>query len=303
MRTKCKVFTAAVLVAILALAAGCGGGSKGGRAGKVVIGSKEFTESIVLGEMVAQLIEENTDIQVERKLNLGGTKVNFDGIRNGDLDMYVEYDGTAYAAHLGHTEPITDRAGFFDHVNKELQEKFGLTFTAPLGFNNTYTLAMPRKLAEQYGIETFSDLVPHSRNFAFVGTTEFMARSDGYEPLVEAYGFTFKSAIQMKPGLRWAAIEDGSVQVIDAFATDGNLKAFDMKILEDDKDFFPPYNAAVLVRMDTLEANPGLKELLDSLGGRLSDEKMQELNYRVAMLEEDPADVARDFLKSEGLIP
>jgi osmoprotectant transport system substrate-binding protein len=288
------------LVTVLAVLAGCGKGSK---AGQVTVGSKDFTESILLGEIVAQLIEGNSDIKVTRKLNLGGTKVNFDGVKGGDLDMYVDYDGTAYGIHLGHTEPITDPDKIFDQVKKETEEKFKLTWSQPFGFNNTYALAMPRKLAEQYNIKTYADLAAHSDKFVFGTTNEFMGRkADGYDPMVEKYGFKFKDVKTMTAGLRYPAIEQNEIQVMDAYATDGKLKEFDMVILEDDKKFFPPYNGAVLVRMDTLEKNPGLLDVLNKLGGAMTDEIMQDLNYRVDVKEEAVEAVAKDFLTTKGLV-
>jgi osmoprotectant transport system substrate-binding protein len=289
------------MVAVLALVAGCGKG--GAQSGKVTIGSKDFSESILLGEIVAQLIEGNSDMKVERKLNLGGTTVNFDGVKNGDLDMYVEYDGTAYGVHLAHTEPITDPSKVYGQVKAEFEEKFKLTWSQPFGFNNTYALAMPQALAEQYNIKTYSDLAKHSGEFVFGTTNEFMGRqADGYDPLVATYGYNFKNVKKMTAGLRYPAIGQNEIQVMDAYATDGKLKEFDMVILEDDKKFFPPYNAAVLVRMDTLERNPGLLDVLNKLGGVMSDEVMQELNYRVDVKTETVEAVAKDFLTSKGLI-
>ncbi|MDF2626753.1 MAG: glycine betaine/carnitine/choline transporter substrate-binding protein [Symbiobacteriaceae bacterium] len=300
MRSRRLAMIMVALVMVMAVLAGCGKGSK---AGAVTIGSKDFTESILLGELVAQLIEGNSSMKVTRKLNLGGTKVNFDGLKSGDLDMYVDYDGTAYGIHLGHTEPITNPDAIFDQVKRETEEKFKLTWSAPFGFNNTYALAMPRALAEQYGIKTYSDLAAHSGKFVFGTTNEFMGRAaDGYDPMVAKYGFKFKDVKTMTAGLRYPAIEQNEIQVMDAYATDGKLKEFDMVILEDDKKFFPPYNGAVLVRMETLEKNPGLLDVLNKLGGTMTDEIMQELNYRVEVKEEAVEAVAKDFLTSKGLV-
>jgi osmoprotectant transport system substrate-binding protein len=290
---------AVAMVALLALLTGCG---KGAKAGQVTIGSKDFTENILLGEMVAQLIEGNSTIKVTRKLNLGGTSVNFDGLKRGDLDMYADYDGTAYSVHLGHTEPIADSAKLYDQVKQEFEQKFKLTWSKPFGFNNTYALAMPRKLAEQYNIKTASDLAKHSDKFVFGTTNEFMGRkADGYDPMVATYGFKFKDVKKMTSGLRYNAIKQDEIQVMDAYATDGKLKEFDMVILQDDKKFFPPYNGAVIARMETLEQNPGLMDVLNKLGGQLDDVTMQELNYRVDVKGESVEKVAKDFLQSKGL--
>lgn len=305
-------YAVTALLLSLALLAGCGGSKKsdagGGSGGgtsskKVTIGSKDFTENILLGEMVAQLIEKNSDIKVERKLNLGGTKVNFDGLMNGDLDLYPDYDGTGYSVHLKHTEPITDPTKVYDQVKKEFEEKFKLTWSKPFGFNNTYALAMPRKIAEENQIVSYSDLAKVSDKFVFGTTNEFMGRqADGYNPLVKTYGFKFKDVRTMQTGLRYKAVESGDIQVMDAYATDGKLKEFDMKLLVDDKHFFPPYNGAMVVRMDTAAKYPELMGIIDKLAGKLSDEKMQELNYLVDVKGESVDKVARDFLTKEGLI-
>lgn len=300
MSSKRFVMAMVALLTAVAVLAGCSSGSK---AGKVTIGSKDFTESILLGEILAQVIEGNTAIKVERKLNLGGTKVNFDGLKSGDLDMYAEYDGTAYSVHLAHTEPVANPDQIFDLVKKETEEKFKLTWSKPFGFNNTYAMALPRKLAEQYNIKTYSDLAKHSNKFVFGTTNEFMGRkADGYDPLVAAYGYKFKDVKTMTAGLRYPAMKQNEIQVMDAFATDGKLKEFDLVILEDDKQFFPPYNGAALVRMATLEQNPGLLDVLNKLGGAMTDEIMQELNYRVEVKGETVEAVAKAFLTSKGLV-
>lgn len=293
---KAAIFAVSVVTA-MALVAGCGSGNK------VTVGSKDFTENILLGEMVAQVVEKNTDLKVERKLNLGGTKVNFDGVKSGDLDMYVDYDGTGYSVHLGHKDPITEPDKIFSQVKQEFEQKFSLTWSQPFGFNNTYALAMPRKLAEQYNIKTYSDLAKHSDKFVFGTTNEFIGRkADGYDPLVKTYGYKFKDVKKMTAGLRYKAIEQNEIQVMDAYATDGKLKEFDMVILEDDKKFFPPYNGAVVIRMETVQKYPSVMEAIHKLSGKLNDEKMQELNYLVDVKGKSVEEVAGQFLAAEGLI-
>lgn len=297
-------FVGTALVALLALLAGCGGSSGTAAAGgKVTIGSKDFTENIVVGEMLAQLIEGNTKIKVERKLSLGGTTVVFQGVKNNNLDLYTEYDGTAYSVHLAHKEPIANPDQLFTQVKQEFEQKHKLTWSKPLGFNNTYALAIPKKLAEQYQIKTYSDLAKHSDQFVLGTTNEFIGRkADGYEPLVKAYGFKFKDVKKMTSGLRYKAMQQNEIQVMDAYTTDGKLKEFNLAVLQDDKKFFPPYHAAVVMRMDTLQKNPGLLDAVDKLGGTLSDQTMQDLNYRVDVKGESVETVAKSFLQSKGLI-
>lgn len=282
--------------------AGCGSGGSGG--GKtLVVGSKNFTENVIMGEMLAQLIEANTDYKVERKLNLGGTDVNFKGLKSGDLDLYLDYDGTAYAFHLGMKDPIADPTKVYDLVNDRLQKELGMKFTKPLGFNNTYTLALPKELAEKHGVKTYSDLARVSDQLVLGVEHEFLNREqDGWPGLQKAYPFKFRKVVPMDTGLKYKAIEQGEVQVINAFATDGMLKKFNLVILEDDKHFFPPYNAAPLVRLDTLREFPELENVLNLLAGKISDAEMQELNYLVDSEGKSEAEVARDFLKQKGLI-
>lgn len=302
-RTRLAVTGLLLSVALIAGCGGSGGGAGATGADKVIVGSKDFTESILLGEIAAQVIEARTDLQVERKLNLGGTTVNFNGLRTGDLTLYAEYDGTAYSAHLQRTDPIEDPTKLYELVKRETEEKFGLTWSEPLGMNNTYTLAVPREVAEKYNLKTYSDLLAVDDQLVFGTTNEFMARTvDGYEPLVATYGFEFKDVATMQTGLRYKAIENGDVHIIDAYATDGKLKEFDMVILEDDKNFFPPYNGGYLVRMDAVQRHPELMDALNELAGKLTDEVMQELNYRVDSLEEPVEEVARDFLRSIGIV-
>lgn len=232
------------------------------------------------------------------------SKVYAGGVKAVDgLNLDVEYDGTAWGAHLGNKDPVTDPTTLFDVVNKDLSEQFKIRFTEPFGFNNTYALAMPRVIAEEHNIKTHSDLAAHADKFVFGTTSEFMGRDvDGFNPLSDAYGFKFKDVKQMTDGLRYRAIEQKEIEVMDAYATDGTLKAFDMVILVDDKSFFPPYYGAPLVRMATLEKHPELEPLLNKLGNTLTDEIMQELNYRVAVGEEAVEAVATDWLRSMNLI-
>jgi osmoprotectant transport system permease protein len=299
LRQRSIVYGAAAVV-LIAVVAGWGGGP---RAGVVTIGSKDFTENILLGEITAQMIEAHTPIKVVRKLNLGGTKVNFDGMRNGSLDMYAEYDGTGYGIHLGHTEPIKDPARIYDQVKQEFEQRFSLTWSAPFGFNNTYALAMPRVLVQKHGIKSGSDLAPLSPQFVFGTTNEFMGRqADGFNPLAKAYGFHFKDVRTMTAGLRYKAVQQNDIQVMDAYATDGKLREFDLEILKDDRQFFPPYKGAMIVRMDTLAKNPGLLEAVNKLGGTMTDEVMRDMNYRVEVKGETVEAVARDFLRSKGLV-
>ncbi|MGF7430229.1 glycine betaine ABC transporter substrate-binding protein [Thermoanaerobacterium thermosaccharolyticum] len=284
------------LVIISALISGCGKSS-----GTVVIGSKNFTEQIIMGNILATLIEKNTNLKVVRKLNLGGTDVAFNALKSGDIDMYVEYTGTGLVNIL--KKPTQNNSdAVYNEVKKDFKEKYNLDWLEPIGFNNTYTLAVSPSVEEKYHPKTISDLKKISNNLVLGCTMEFTERPDGYPGLKKTYDIEFKSVKGMDSGLRYPAIEKGDVDVIDAFSTDGMLKAYNLTVLKDDKNFFPPYYAAPLVRDDTLKKYPELKDVLNKLAGQINDETMRELNYKVDKLGEDPRTVADDFLKSKGLI-
>ncbi len=275
--------------------------SKANAAEKIVIGSKNFSEQLILGNMLADLIEGKTDIEVERKMNLGGSQVAFSAIKNGDIDIYVEYTGTGLVNILNQ-EPQSDSDKVYDYVKREFKEKYGIDMLKPLGFNNTYALAVRQDTAEQYNLNTISDLARVSNDLTMGPTIEFPNREDGLIGLEKAYNMKFKAVQAVDGGLRYTALNNHKSDVIDAFSTDGLIEEFDLKVLEDDKNFFPPYYAVPIVKEDTLEKHPELKEALNTLAGKLTDDKMRKLNYKVDSLKESPAKVAKEFLIEEGLL-
>lgn len=296
MKKKIMIMIVALLVMTLALS-GCGGDKK-----SVVIGSKDFSESIILGEMFAQLIENNTDIEVVRKLNMGGTFVCFEAIKNGDIDIYPEYTGTGLTAQLK-MDVITDSEEAYRVVAEEFNKQFNIKWLSPLGLNNTYTLAVTQEVVEEYGVETFSDLAAVSEDLIFGAEHEFFNRQDGFEGLVDAYGMEFAGEPKkMQVALKYQAIGNGDMDVTDAFATDGQIIQYNLKILEDDKGFFPPYYVAPIVKNETLEQFPELEGVLDMLAGLVDDATMTELNYRVDVEGESVENVATDFLINAGLV-
>ncbi len=293
-----KKITAAVLAGALAVSvlAGCSGGEK------VVVGSKNFTENEILAEMMAQIVEKNTKIEVERKINMGGTLVCFEAIKKGQIDLYPEYTGTALMDEL--KLPVNNNsAEVYDTVSEKFESQFGIKWLKRLGFNNTFALALPAAVAQKNHIESISDLVPYAKGYVLGGAQEFFNRDDAYKGLIKAYGLTFKGTSKMDDSLKYQAISQNKVQVIDAFSTDGQLKALNLKVLKDDKNFFPPYDAAPIVREDTLKKYPQIEDLLNKLGGLMNDETVQELNYKADNQKESVEKVASDFLKEKGLIP
>lgn len=268
---------------------------------KIVIGSKNYSEQLILGNMLADLVESKTDLEVERKLNLGGTQVAFGAINSGDIDMYVEYTGTGLVNIL--KQPAqSDSDKVYDYVKKEFKEKYGIDMFKPLGFNNTYALAVRQDTAEQFNLNTVSDLAKISDGLIMGPTIEFSNREDGLTGLEKAYNMKFKDVQSVDGGLRYTALDNHKSDVIDAFSTDGLIEEFGLKVLEDDKKFFPPYYAVPIVKEETLEKHPELKEALNSLAGKLTDDKMRNLNYKVDSMKESPAKVAKEFLQEEGLI-
>ena len=275
--------------------------SKVNAAEKIVIGSKNFSEQLILGNMLADLVESKTDLEVERKLNLGGTQVAFGAINSGDIDAYVEYTGTGLVNILKQS-PQSDSDKVYDYVKKEFKEKYGIDMLKPLGFNNTYAIAVRQDTAEQFNLNAVSDLAKISDGLIMGPTIEFANREDGLTGLETAYNMKFKDVQAVDGGLRYTALDNHKSDVIDAFSTDGLIEEFGLKVLEDDKSFFPPYYAVPIVKEETLVKHPELKDALNELAGRLTDDKMRNLNYKVDSLKESPAKVAKEFLQEEGLL-
>ena len=289
------------LAMILVLLVSACGSSPSSTAKPIVIGSKPFTEGVVLSELAAQLIEGNTQLKVERKFNLGGTIVAFNALKNGDLDLYPEYTGTGLMAILKQPA-VADADKAYGIVQKEFNSLFKIKWLKPLGFNNTYAMAVPEELASQNNLKSTSDLAKIVDKLIFGAEQDFFGRADGYDGFTQAYGFKFKNVKQMEIGLKYKAVANKEVNVINAFSTDGLLITHKLRVLADDKKFFPPYYGAFLVRMSTLEKQPQLEAVLDKLAGKITDSEMQKLNYEVDQEKKDPAAVVKAFLKAKGLV-
>ena len=284
------------IVALAAFMASCSG------ANTITIGSKDYSENILLAEIMAQLIEAKTDLKVNRKLNLGGTFVNFNAIQNKQIDLYPEYTGTALTAELK-MEVINDPAESYRVVSEEMARRWNIIWLEPFGFNNTYTLAVTAEVQERYGLETFSDVVAIAGELVFGAEHEFFDRQDGFDGLVAHYGLTFKGEpMKLNTSLKYQAIARGEMDITDAFSTDGPIMQYDLRVLEDDKSFFPPYHAAPIIRGEVLEKHPEIAEALSLLAGTINDETMTALNYRVDVKGEPAETVASAFLSSLGLI-
>jgi osmoprotectant transport system substrate-binding protein len=271
--------------------------------GKIVVSGKKFTEQVILTHLLAEYLKANTDLEVEVEDSLGGVFVLHEAMKKGDVDLYVEYTGTGYLNVLKNKyKPGQSPDEIYEATKKGYEEKFNITWLKPLGFNNTHALAMRKELANELGVKTYSELAAKTPQLIFGTDGEFFERSDGFDALVKEYNFKFKKTTSIDPDLQYEAAKNGDIDVINAFSTDARIKQFGLRMLVDDKNFYPPYYAVPIIRQEVLDANPGLEETLNKLAGILSDEKMMELNAQVNIEGKEPKQVAIDFLKSQGLI-
>lgn len=269
----------------------------------IVVGSKHFTEQKILGEMISLLIEQETELKVKRRLGLQGTKIAFAAIEEGNLDIYPEYTGTALVNILEQQyDPNQSRADILEYVRERFREKWDLLFLEPLGFANTYAFAMREKHAAELGIVKISDLEQYADELRPGFDHEFTMRPE-YRMFEDVYGFSFKKDVmKLDPDLTYEALRNSSVDIIDAFSTDGRIAAFNIRVLKDDKNLFPPYDACIVVRQDILVEYPALKKLLGKLEGLISEKDMRQMNYAVTEQLRAPSSVARKFLISNDLL-
>ena len=222
-------------------------------------------------------------------------------MEKGEIDIYPEYTGTGWLFVLK-KDLINDPNKLYEEVKKEYSMKYGIKWLGLYGFNDTYTLAIKKATADKFNINTYSDLAAKSNSLTFGAEPDFYEREDGYKGLEKTYGLNFKEKKQIDIGLKYEAINSGKVDVINAFSTDALLKKYDLKVLKDDKNFFPSYFASTLVREETFKKYPELEGVLNKLEGKISNEEMIKMNYKVENEKQDPKDVAKEFLKSKGLL-
>jgi osmoprotectant transport system substrate-binding protein len=262
----------------------------------IIVGAKNFTESDLLAEIVAQQIERRTPLPVERRLHLGGTFVCHQAITAGDIDVYVEYTGTAFTAILKQP-PIADPDSVYRFVAAAYARDFKLQWTAPLGFNNTFAILVRRADAERYSLRSIADLARVAPRWKAGFGYEFLERADGFTGLAKVYGLTFSQPpTAMDLGLTYRALADRRVDVIAGNSTDGQIAALDLVALSDDRGYFPPYQAAPVIRAAVLENHPGVAAALAELGGKISDVEMRRLNALADVEHKDIADIARTWL-------
>jgi osmoprotectant transport system permease protein len=269
--------------------------------GKIRIASKNFTEQIILGELMAQLIESQTDLSIERHFNLGGTMISHGALIKGEIDLYAEYTGTGLTAILKH-KVVSDPDEALKVVRQGYRDRFQVEWLNPFGFNNTYAITVRKADAERYGWRKISDLAEEAIKLRAGFTSEFAERPDGYSGLRQAYGYSLGDVKDLDPALMYDAISIGEVDVICAFATDGRIEGYKLKPLIDDRHFFPPYYAAPVIRMEVLKANPEIRKVLILLAGIITNSTMQRMNYEVDLNKSSPEKVAREFLITHNLI-
>lgn len=262
----------------------------------IAVGSKNFTEQLVLGELLAQLLENAGLGPVDRRFYLAGTYICQQAILAGRIDMYVEYTGTALAAVLKE-KPASNPEQVFQTVKSEYPRRFGLEVMPPLGFDNSFAIVMRREDARQAGVRTLSDLARVAQRLRMGVGYEFMERPDGYKGLVSTYGLKFAEPPRvMDLGLLYRALESHQLDVAVGSNTDGLIAALGLVVLEDDKHYFPPYQAVPVVRRETLEKYPKVRQIFLRLSGRISADDMRRLNYAVDGEKKDAAAVVKEFI-------
>jgi len=270
---------------------------------RIVVGSKNFTESFILGELIAQQVESHTKLKVERRFYLAGTYICQQAMLAGRIDVYPEYTGTALTAVL--KQGVSrDKQEVYARVKSQYEQQFKLTLGPPLGFNDTFAMEVRGEEARRLNIKTLSQAAQFSPQWKAGFGYEFMERPDGYNGLVATYGlrFTEKPRI-MDLGLLSRALRDRQIDFAGGNATDGLIPALDFIVLEDDRHYFPPYEAVPVIRQETLQQHPEVGQALAELGGKISDAEMQQLNYAVDGQHHDVQQVVREFLSKKHLTP
>ncbi len=288
----------AVLAALALLFPSC----SSSHSDRIVVGSKNFTESFILGELIAQQIEAHTHLQVERRFYLAGSYICQQAILAGRIDVYPEYTGTALTAILK-GNASGDQLDVYRRVKSEYERRFGLTLTPAFGFNDTFAMEIRGEDARRLNIKTLSQATAFAPQWHAGFGYEFMERPDGYRGLAATYGLRFAEQPRiMDLGLLARALKDHQIDLAAGNATDGLIPSLDLFVLEDDRHYFPPYEAVPVIRQQTLQQHPEIAQALAGLAGRISDEEMQRLNYAVDGQHRDPKEVVHEFLRSKGLV-
>ena len=300
-RTKYKVNFKLIILGLFIIIFGAYFSLNSKKDKTINIATKPMTEGYILGQMLTELIEQDTDLKVNMTTGVGGGTSNIHpAMLKGEFDLYPEYTGTSWEAVLK-KEGSYDESKF-DELQKEYKEKYNLEYVNLYGFNNTYGLAVNKDIAEKYNLKTYSDLAAVSNNLIFGAEYDFFEREDGYKELQKVYNMNFKKQIDMDIGLKYQAMKDKKIDVMVIFTTDGQLAISDVVVLEDDKKMYPSYRAGTVVRSEILSKYPELKPVLEKLNNILDDKTMADLNYQVESEGKKPEDVAREYLQEKGLL-
>ncbi|MBT2643136.1 osmoprotectant update ABC transporter permease/substrate-binding subunit OpuFB [Bacillus sp. ISL-41] len=269
---------------------------------EIVIGGKLGAEPELLINMYKLLIEEETDHSVQLKPGLGKTPFVFAALENGNIDIYPEFTGTAISEFLKETASSTNREEVYQQARDGMKKEFGMEMLQPMHYNNTYALAVPKQLAEENDLKTISDLKSIESSLKAGFTLEFSDREDGYKGIQKLYGLNLPSLITMEPKLRYRAIKNDEINLVDAYSTDSELQRYNLVVLEDDKNLFPPYQGAPLMRAETAEKYPEIVKALNKLAGKITDDEMRKMNYQVNVEGESAEETARKYLREAGLL-
>lgn len=287
----------------------CGGdndtpsGGEGSDLPPIQIATKPMTEQYILGEMLKQVIEDKTGYTCEVTEGIaGGTNNIMPAMESGEFDLYPEYTSSGYVMVLGHDAVGVDDEAMWEQLLQEYHDNYQMTWVGQYGFNNTFCLVVRGDVAKEYGLVTSSDLTAVSDQLVFGGNPDYIERADGYNMLCDTYGYHFKDTVGIDIGVKYAALDNGDIDVTNGFTTDAQLSAQDVVVLEDDKHLQVNYFCSTVVREDTLEEYPGLEDALMLMDGLLTDEDMSRLNYLVEVEGQDEADVAHDFLVEKGIL-
>lgn len=294
-RKRCSVVGFALAILIAAASPGPT------EAAGIRIGSKNFTEQLILGELYGQALEAR-GIRVERRLNMGGTLIAHQALISNEIDMYPEYTGTALV-NVVKAEVMTDPQAVYQKVRQYYEQQFKVTWLNQAPMNNTYVLAVPPETAAKFNLKTLSDLAKVSRQLKIGTGPEWRDRKDGIPGLKAVYGMEFGDHVQFAaPDLRYGALANKQIDLVNAYATDGQIFAYKLVLLDDDKKLWPPYHVAPVIRTQALAENPKAAEALNEVSALLDNATMSALNFRVIGNKEEPKDVARDFLRTKGLV-
>jgi osmoprotectant transport system substrate-binding protein len=278
-------------------------GSKAGYKSKIIVGGKPFTEQLLLVQIMAQLLSNKTNHEIEVKEGLGSSQVLLQALKDDNIQLFADYTGTGYINILKNALKSDDSPETIYNKTKEGYEKqFGFTWLKPIQYSNTFTLIMKSEKAKKLNVITFSELVKAAPELVLGSDAQFFERADGFKGLQEKYGFKFKNHKEMDIGIAYKAIFEDQIDVLVGYGTDGRIPSYNLTILKDDKGYFPPYFPAPILKMEFLKNNPEVGEVLNLLADKLDEKTMAELNAKVDVDKKEPKDVAKEFLTKSGLI-